>query len=253
MQQPLFVRDWPIQDAKAGVCIVHGLAEHSGRYAHVAGALNRAGYSAHGVDLRGHGNSPGFPGQMGDLETNIRDVVGFCNQVSALYDTTFLLAHSMGTLLALPAVAEMAEGTIDGLILSGTAIVPGEAILEALASGKGIDPELVSRDPQVVEAYVNDPLVFHDRVPGEVMNLAAEATERARSSIQYIWVPLLLLHGTEDKLCDIQGAHNVYVNCNVRDRNMSGYPGLYHEVLNEPERDQVIGDLIDWLDEHTGD
>lgn len=249
--QQVFYRDWPVQDAKAGVCIVHGLAEHSGRYAHVAAALNQAGYAAHAIDLRGHGNSPGFPGEMGDLETNIRDVVHLCMRVSDAYDQTFLLAHSMGTLLALPAMAEMGEGTVDGLILSGTAIVPGEAILEALATGKGIDPELICRDPQVVEAYKNDPLVFHDRIPADVMTLATEATQKAADSIQYIWVPLLLLHGTEDKLCDIQGAHNVYVNCNVRDRNMSGYTDLYHEVLNEPEKDQVIGDLIAWLDDHV--
>lgn len=251
--QQLFQRDWPVQDAKGAVCIVHGLAEHSGRYGHVAAALNRAGYAAHAIDLRGHGNSPGFPGAMGDLATNVGDVVGFCMRTSAAYDHTFLLAHSMGTLLALPAVADLPSGTLEGLVLSGTALVPGEAILASLGTGEGLDPGLVSRDPQVVEAYANDPLVFNDRVPAEIMTMAAEATQEARDAVTLLTIPVLLLHGTEDKLTDIQGAHNVYVQCPIRDKTMQGYSGLYHEVLNEPERDEVIGDLVAWLDDHLPD
>lgn len=248
--QQLFERAWPVGGAKGAVCIVHGLAEHSGRYEHVAAALNRAGYSAFGIDLRGHGNSPGHPGEMGDLDANISDVAGFCARVSASHDKTFLLAHSMGTLLALPAVAEMASETLDGLILSGTAVFPGEATLASIGAGKGIDPDFVSRDPAVVEAYKDDPLVFYDRVPSDLLAMAGEATTRAQKAIALVRIPLLVLHGTEDKLCSLEGANHVHVQCNATDKTLRAYKGLYHEILNEPERDEVLRDIVEWLDDH---
>lgn len=243
---------WPVTDAKAGVVIVHGLAEHSGRYAHVAQALNKAGYTVYAADLRGHGRSAGFPGDMGgDLQTLINDVISFCARAAGAHTKTFLLAHSMGTLLALPAVAEMPAGTVDGLILSGVALMPGPAVLEAIGSGEGIPPELISRDPEVVEAYKKDELVFYDRVPQELMAMAMEATQRASAAVPQINVPTLILHGADDQICDISGADYVFVELVVVDKQIQRCHGLYHEVLNEPEKDKVIGDVVTWLDAHV--
>lgn len=243
---------WSVTDAKAGVVIVHGLAEHSGRYEHVARALNQAGYTVYAADLRGHGRSVGFPGDMGgDLQTLINDVISFCARASGAHEKTFLLAHSMGTLLALPAVAEMPAGALDGLILSGTALMPGPAVLQALGSGEGVPPELISRDPQVVEAYKQDELVFYDRVPSELVAMSMEATQRASAAVPQINVSTLIIHGAHDQICDISGADYVYVELVVVDKQVQRYHGLYHEVLNEPEKDKVLADIVAWLDAHV--
>src|SRR5438128_485828 len=113
----LFERSWPVAGAKAAVVIVHGLGEHSGRYDYVARSLNAKGYAVYAQDIRGHGQSIGFPGHMPeDLNILVADVVGECARVRAAYDKVFLLAHSLGTLIALPAVARMRYGTLHGLV-----------------------------------------------------------------------------------------------------------------------------------------
>src|SRR5688572_18643444 len=118
----LYERTWPVPDAKAAVVIVHGLGEHSGRYDHVARALNAAGYAAYASDVRGHGQSIGAPGDMGtDNEAPTNDVVEQLVRVHAAHGKTFLLAHSMGTMISLPAIAKTPSGVLSGVVLSGTA------------------------------------------------------------------------------------------------------------------------------------
>lgn len=247
----LYERSWPVDGAKGAVVIVHGLAEHSGRYEHVAAALNAAGYAAYARDLRGHGHSVGFPGDVGgDVARLAQDIADHCVAVHANHPRTFLLAHSLGSLLALPAAASMPVGTIAGLVLSGLATAPGPAILESLASGTGLPAEAVSRDPVVVKAYKEDPLVFYDRVPVETMVLAVEVTQRAVEAIPLVQVPVLLLHGADDVLCDPEASRAAHAQLNVSDKTLIVYEGLYHEVFNEPEQDRVLADTIAWLDAH---
>lgn len=246
----LFERAWPVADAKGAVAIVHGLAEHSGRYDHVARTLNAAGYAAYGVDLPGHGNSPGFPGDMGDdFGAAVRDVTAFVTRIKAAHERTFLLAHSMGTLFALPTAIALPVGTLSGLVLSGVAVMPGEAVIESISSGQGVPADLISHDAEIVQAYKDDPLVFYDRVPNELFGMAGEATAAAIDAIGKVGCPVLLMHGTEDKLCSLEGANHVHVQLVVTDKTLKVYRGLYHEVLNEVEREQVKADLVAWLDE----
>ncbi len=245
-------RSWTVADAKAAVVVVHGLAEHSGRYEHVAAALNSAGYAVYAWDIRGHGNSPGFPGHIeGGAQAPIDDLVAQCTEVARSHGKVFVLAHSMGTLIALPAVAAMPSGTVDGLILSAIATMSTQALLESLLGGKGIPAEWLSRDTEVVKAYVEDPLVFHEAIPDELLGLSAEAVQKALDAIPLITVPVLLLHGLEDKVCDMAGAQQAHAQLIVRDKTLKVYDGLYHEILNEPEKEQVIGDIVSWLEERV--
>jgi len=249
MAGELFERAWPVAGAKAAVVIVHGLGEHSGRYDYVARALNNQRYSVYAQDVRGHGQSVGFPGHMGDDPSRlILDVVEECLRVRAAYDKVFLLAHSMGTLLALPAVARMPENTLKGLVLSGTALRPGPAAVELAATGK-VPAAVLSRDPAVVKAYEDDPLVWK-KVPSDVLARSVQLTELAEKAVPDISIPVLLVHGTDDQLTLIDGANYVWVQLITIDKVLQGYPGLYHEILNEPERDQVISDITTWLDKH---
>lgn len=247
----LFERAWPASAPKGAVVIVHGLGEHSGRYEHVARALNDAGYSVYAQDARGHGQSIGFPGDMGgDPDQVLDDLVALCTRVRADHEVVFCLAHSMGTLFALPAVARMPMGTLRGLVLSGTVAAPGPASEELMTGGK-VPPESVSRDPTVVQAYIDDPLVF-EKVPQELLALAGDVTAKYFEAIPAITVPVLLIHGQEDQLCDLSGAQMVHAQLITTDKTLIPYPGLYHEVLNEPEKARVIADVVGWLDARAG-
>ncbi|HYZ92996.1 MAG TPA: alpha/beta hydrolase [Actinomycetota bacterium] len=246
----LFERTWPTSTAKGAVVIVHGLAEHSGRYDYVAQSLNKAGYAVYAQDARGHGRSIGFPGDMGgDPARVVQDVVEFCVRVHGEHDATFLLGHSMGTLFAVSAVAQMPVGTLKGLVLSGTVAEPGPASQELIEKGR-VPPESVSRDPEIVQAYADDPLVF-EKTPPELMALAGEVTAKYFEAIPLITIPVLLVHGEDDLLTAVGGARMVHTQLVTTDKTLIEYPGLYHEVFNEPEKDKVIADVVSWLDDHV--
>jgi len=245
----IYERSWPIPGAKGAVAIVHGLGEHSGRYEHVAAALNAAGYSAYAMDVRGHGRSVGFPHDMGEDATQlITDVVEFCVGVRESYDKVFLLAHSMGTLLSMPAVPRVPTGTLAGLILSGTATEPGPAGGDLFTKG-AVPLDSLSRDPAVQQAYADDPLVW-DTVPQEVLGRAMEIGALVQEAIPLIEIPVLIIHGVDDPLASISGANAVYAELIITDKTVIGYDGLRHEILNEPEKDKVLADVIAWLDKH---
>lgn len=248
----LFERAWPVADAKAGIALVHGFGEHSGRYEYVAQALNSAGYAVYAQDVRGHGQSVGFPGKMGTIDQVLADTTAQCLRVHAAHPKTFLLGHSMGSLIALGAIVELPQDSIAGLVLTGAPIAPGPAVLEALSDPKGfaVAPELVSRDPEIVKAYANDPLVFHEPVAPDALAGVLEGTARAVGAIPLVVVPTLIVHGTQDKLAALSGAEELHTQLVVTDKTLKVYPGLEHEVLNEPERDEVIAYIVRWLDAH---
>jgi len=245
----IYQRSWPVAGAKGAVAIVHGLGEHSGRYEYVAQALNAAGYSAYAMDVRGHGQSVGFPHDMGDsVDQLVVDVVAFLIGVRESFEKTFLLAHSMGTLLSIPAVPRVPQGTLSGLVLSGTATQPGPAGGELFEKG-AVPVESLSRDPAVQKAYQDDPLVW-DTTPQEVLVRAMELGPLVQAAVPLIEVPTLLIHGNDDPLCSVDGANAVYAELVIADKSIIDYPGLRHEILNEPERDKVIADVVAWLDKH---
>lgn len=246
----LHERRWPLDGAKAGVVIVHGLAEHVDRYDWTANKLNEAGYAVYARDARGHGRSVGFPGDMGgDAKRLSADVAEYVRAVATDNPKTFLLGHSMGTMISLPA-AVSAGDVLSGLILSGLATQPGAAVLEALGQAEpSLPPETVSRDPAIVKAYIDDPLVF-PTIPQATIGTLMELTGLALEALPQVKIPTLLLHGTGDLLCDVEGARQAMQQLAVADKTLKEYEGLYHEVLNEPERDQVVADAIAWLDAH---
>jgi acylglycerol lipase len=119
-----------------------------------------------------------------------------------------------------------------------------------MTSGEGLPAETISRSPEIVKAYVDDPLVFNDNVPPELMAKLIEVIGRFNEAIPKVNVPVLLIHGTADLLTAFEGANLAHAQLIVTDKTLKAYEGLYHEVLNEPERDQVIADVVGWMDEH---
>jgi alpha-beta hydrolase superfamily lysophospholipase len=154
----------------------------------------------------------------------------------------------MGTLLTIPAVPKIPSGVLSGLILSGTATQPGPAGGD-LATKGAVPPETLSRDPAVQKAYTDDPLVW-DTVPPEVLGHAMTIGALVADAVPLIEMPVLLIHGVDDPLTSIAGAEQVHAELVVTDKTLIGYKGLLHEILNEPEKDRVIADVIEWLDKH---
>jgi acylglycerol lipase len=251
-----YFRDWPAPDPKAAVALIHGLAEHSGRYEHVAARLNDAGYAMVGVDIRGHGRSAGWPGQVGGLDDWIADAKAVLARARAVVGDRplFLMGHSMGALIAAAYVIRAGGGGLAGLVLSSLAVLPGQALLGSMGDpeGQGIPSTALSRDVAVQRAYDEDPLVFADRVPPESTAAALEAAIEANQGAGRITLPVLMFHGELDAIADFEGARDFFENLGSTDKHIRIYGGLLHETMNEPEHDQVLDDLVAWLDDHAG-
>ncbi len=264
-QVRIFYRAWlPDAAPKAVVLLSHGVAEHSGRYAHVAGRLASAGYAVYAVDHRGHGRSGGKRSLVDRFDHAVEDL----NQLYALArdahpeGRVFLIGHSMGGAIA-ALYALTYQDQLAGLVLSAPALVVEgvspilhrvATLLSAIAPGAGIvqlDAKAVSRDPVVVREYETDPLNFHGKVPArtavELVKLAGEAPSRLRE----LRLPILVVQGTADGLVPPRAGRLVVDSVTSPDKTLRMYDGLYHEVFNEPEKDLVLDEVVEWLDQHA--
>jgi alpha-beta hydrolase superfamily lysophospholipase len=251
----------PGDDTKAVLVISHGFGEHSGRYGHVADALVEAGYAVYALDHRGHGRSQGTRARIDRWSNALADLGTLLGRARDNHPglPVFLLGHSMGGALALSyAAGHQAE--LAGLALSGPVATLDAAppvvrlaaqVLSRIAPGLGVyqvDPSNISRDAEVVRAYEQDPLVHHGKLPARTGAEMTGAVMRFPDETAGLKLPLLLMHGTDDRLAPVAGTKMVAERAASTDKTVHLYEGLYHEILNEPERDRVIGDLRSWLD-----
>ena len=273
---PLHWRQWRKPGpgaAKGTVLIVHGLGEHIGRYEALAAWLNAAGWQVAGYDQRGHGASGGKRGDLPDGEALQRDLA---QVIDALRDDAelgsgplLLLGHSMGGLVAARFVAGgLTANTagdlpawfrpVDGLILSSPALDPGMsgwqrlqlvlgvALAPHLAVGNGLKPAWISRDPAVVAAYQADPLV-HDRLTPAMARVIVDDGERVRQHAPDWVVPTLLLWAGSDRCVAPGGSVEFAEVAPAQAVTAQGFELLFHEIFNEPEREQVLSRLGAWL------
>jgi len=250
----LAYRRWDPADPHAVVVIAHGYAEHSGRYDHVAVPLADAGLSVWALDHAGHGLSKGDErGNVGSVEQAVADMDEFVSLASASTPglPVFLVGHSMGAMLAV-AYAESHQDRLAGVVVTGAAVVLGDMIAELLALDEiPVVPlgEFVSRDPAVAQDYDADPLNYHGAMPRDVLRQAPERIEAVRSRFPTITVPILAMHGEQDALAPMQASLDIVAGVSSGDRMLRIWPGLYHEIFNEPERDQVIAEVVRWITE----
>lgn len=259
----LHAQAWlPEQSPRSVIVIAHGLGEHGGRYERLAGELVAGGRAVYAVDHRGHGRSPGPRANIERFAHLVSDFSAFVGRASRQHPDAalFLLGHSMGGAVAF-ASAQRLQATLRGVVLSAPALAvdPPPAGLQALmlrtlssvAPNSGamtIAPGEVSRDPHVVAAYQNDPLVHHKAVPARTVHELLQAMQDFPRQAPALRVPTLVLHGTADRLVSLGAVRPVCQAIGAKDKTFRYYDGLSHEVLNEPEREQVVRDLMQWLD-----
>lgn len=261
----LHTKSWlPGGPPKAIVLLAHGYAEHLGRYEHVAARLNRSGYGVYAVDHWGHGLSDGAPGFVPAFAVFVEGVEALLAQVKVRHPAAprILLGHSMGGLIA-AATLLRCQHEFAGAVLSGPAIkaareppaltIAVAKLLSWIAPRLGVlqlDASLVSRDPQVVADYRADPLVYKGKVGARLGAEMFAAMRAVQAQAAGITLPLLIMHGADDGLAAPAGSEFLQQHAGSADKTLKIYPGLYHEIFNEPEQRQVLGDMVDWIDRH---
>lgn len=241
----IFRRAWlPQGTPRAVLVLTHGMSEHSGRYDPLGRFLAAGGVAVHAHDHRGHGRSGGETGTVEEFSYFLDDLSTFLSIVRAEHPSgpLILLGHSMGGLIATAYVLER-QPRPDLLILSGPAIVP---LLEP--GERRIDATRLSRDPKEQQAYLDDPLVLRERVRDELFYRLAEGIGLLIGRASEITQPLLLIHGTDDRLCSAEGAEAYVRASSSHDVSVRLYPEGRHEMLNEINREEVMDDLWQWLD-----
>jgi len=263
----LYTQAWsPDGRPRAAIFLIHGLAEHSGRYAHVAAYLAERGYAVHGMDLRGHGHSEGLRGYIDSLDVFIGDLYQYFKTVrTATGDVPcFVLGHSMGALLSL-IFAGRYQSEVAGVIVSGTAVRIGSAVpgymkligqvlsrIAPKAPLMPIEAGTVSKDPLVRVAYETDPFNYRGKIRARLGAELLAMGDRAREAAAGLTIPVLLMHGGADTLADPAGLAELDGLVTSPDKTVRLYEGLYHEIFNEPEKAVVLGDVAAWLDAHSG-
>jgi alpha-beta hydrolase superfamily lysophospholipase len=254
----------PDTEARAAVCLIHGLGEHSSRYAHLGAALAQAGYALLTFDHRGHGRSQGPRGHTPSYETLMDDVGRSLEEAAGRFPgrPRFLYGHSMGGNLVLN-YALRRRPDLAGVIATGpwlrTAFAPPawkvklgrvmNNIWPALAQPSGLETQAISRDPAVVRAYVGDPLV-HDRISARLFVSCYEAGLWALEHAAEFSLPLLIMHGGDDRLTSAAASREFAARV-PGDCTLKIWESFYHEIHNEPEQRDVFAAIVDWLNTHT--
>ena len=242
------------------VVLVHGLGEHSGRYERLIRMLNDAGFAVYTFDWPGHGRSPGRRGH-----TSVEKAMEIIDSIiGELNEKPFLFGHSLGG-LAVIRYAETRADKVRGVVASSPALArspktPSFMVALAKFLGKiapgitmsnGLDPKLLSRNPEAVRRYIDDPLV-HDRISARLGRSIFENMELAHREAKRINVPILLIVGTGDVITPPEGSRRLFKELTVEDREIREFEGAYHEIFEDPEwADEFHEVIVRWFVEHS--
>lgn len=262
----LYLRRREAARARGEILISHGFGEHCGRYGALSDHLVRHNYSVTAYDHRGHGLSDGLPGHVESFNEYDEDLAKVLATVLSRSETRplFLIGHSMGGLIAMRYL-ERKSGPLRGAIISAPLIevavaVPAHKLMIArvwarmaprLRLDNEINPANLSRDPEVGRAYAADPLVTR-KVSAKWFAEATRAMHEVVERADQITTPLLVMHGTEDRLASVDATRRVFERIGASDKELVIYEGFYHELFNEPEKQEVFERVTGWLDKRVG-
>jgi len=262
----LFYQCWrPKGRPRAALAVVHGFGEHSGRYGNVVDWFVPKGYAVYALDQRGHGRSPGQRGHIDSFAEVRGDVRAFLDLVRGEQpgQPIFLLGHSLGGLIVLNCALHDPSGlagvVASGPMLSQPGISPLLLVLSrffsrvwpALGMNVGLDVSALSRDQAVVDAYVGDPLVHGKSTSRAGAELMA-TVEWTQAHAADLALPLLIVHGAADRLCDPAASRAFFENVAFADKQRLEYEGYYHEVFNDVGKERVLADVEAWLEPRLG-
>ncbi len=265
----LFSRRWePAGSIRAEIFGLHGLLEHCGRYEDFAARLNAAGYALQMIDQRGHGQSAGSRLFIDRIETLVDDFDVVLAEWREQHgrNPDFLFGHSMGAGVLILHAATCTPA-VRGAVLSGPPVRIAARVLPPLRhlayllsriwphfrlarlrTAERLGAHAVSRNPQVIQSLREDPLVFRGRFPVRTAVEILDLPRKLEPAARRFHLPYLFLQGGADKLSAASGARDFHEQSPSPDKTLRIYPGLYHEVISEPERDVVIADVLQWLD-----
>ncbi|WP_322857830.1 alpha/beta hydrolase [Mycobacterium shigaense] len=253
---------WTPDTAPRGVVVLsHGLGEYARRYDHVAQRFGEVGLVTYALDHRGHGRSGGkrmLVRDIGEYTADFDTLVGIATREQHGCKC-IVLGHSMGggivfaygverpdnyDLMVLSAPVVAAQDGVSPLLVFAAktlgTVIPGVPAQE-------LDVDAISRDPAVVAAYRADPLIYHGKIPFGVGRALLQVGETMPQRAPALTAPLLVVHGSADRLVPVEGSRRLVASVGSSDVELKVYPGLYHEVFNEPEQDQVLGDVVAWI------
>lgn len=257
---------WSPEDPKsivADIVLVHGYGEHSGRYIPVAEFFTENGFMVSALDHRGHGSTSGVRrGEVDSFDLLVDDLAGFVDDVRS-GRPLFLYGHSMGGLASVR-LAERDDSGFAGLVLTGPALATAGSIpapLVAMANVIGLlapwlptialDGRAISRDESVRADYDADPLNYRGKLSARTGREINMAMQRAQADASKITAPLLIMHGDADRLAAPGGSRKLAAAVSAQDVTLKEWPGAYHELHHEPERDQVLAEILAWLKDHV--
>ena len=251
----------PQEKPRAVVIIVPGFNAHSGYYPWVAEQLVATGLAVYAVDLRGRGNSDGERFYVDNFEDYVSDVKAVVKVAKAREANVpfFLLGHSAGGVVSCLYTLDH-QPELAGLICESFAHeLPAPDFALAVFKGLGyvaphahilhLPNERFSRDPKVVEAMNEDPLIAHETQPTRTMAALVRAGERLRQEFSEITLPILILHGTDDKNTKPDGSRHFYDMAGSADKTLKLYEGGFHDLLNDIDKHMVMQDIQDWIDD----
>jgi len=259
-------RSWlPAETPRGTVLVVHGLKDHSARYAELAGVLLERSFAVYAIDLRGHGRSEGPRAWVERFDLYLQDLDLVVAEVRRRQPTgpLFLLGHSMGGAISTLYALEHPAG-VSGLVLSAAALRRPRSVsagaasftkfLSVVAPHAGVfrlPNSDFSRDPAVVAAMDRDPLIYQRPAPARTAGELLKAMDRIRLRSPELSLPILALHGSADRLTHPDGSRDLVENVRSKDKTLRIYAGLYHDLLHEPERERIRADIVGWLKVHA--
>jgi alpha-beta hydrolase superfamily lysophospholipase len=252
----------PQTEPKAVILLIHGIGEHSGRYEHVGQFFNRRGYAVVSYDHRGHGKSEGERTYFTSFDVPVEDMRMVFKAVQSAFHNKpiFIYGHSMGSLISTLYLLKYQDG-VQGYVSSGSPlgldttappllVFIGKIIARFFPKLRLIPGDLktLSRDPEVIKLFEADLLTDKGSTRA---GMAAAFLHHALSTpteLRKITLPILIVHGDADKLTPLEGSKRINQYVGSTDKTFKIYPGLYHELHNEPEKEQVLGDIAAWMD-----
>ncbi len=260
---PLWAQTWySSEPTRAAICLVHGLGEHSTRYQHIAHYFCQNGYAFTAFDLRGHGNSPGKRGHISHIDLWMDDIDSLIRESQRRYPGVphFLFGHSLGGLQVLNYGLRRKQ-TLKGIIASAPGLrspITNQKfkvfltkhlaqIFPTLSIHTGLETEAISHDPVIVDRYRKDPLV-HDVSTLSLAKAGLNAVDYALENADKFHYPLLILHGTADRIVFPSGSQEFSRKAGDC-CTLILFDGLFHELHNEPENEIVFKKVISWIEE----